>query len=295
MNKIFDYSIVDLQLFADGGADGASGAASVTGGEAGDGTTVAGDNQNVAGSDAGEGSAEKTTDRAKLYAQFKNDYKSEYEADMKRAIRGRLKSSNEYKNKVSPMIDMLAAKYGCESTDLEAIQKAMEDDDSYYSKRAMERGMTVSQMKQFDKIERENERYRLADAERQREADNAKAREAFNRQVEECKKTYPNFDAEAEAKDPNFSKLVRIGYDLKSAYEITHRHEIMTAAMQVAAQKSAEQVAASVASNSVRPSENGLGNNTPVVSSIDISKLTREQMEDYKKQARNGAKITFKQ
>ena len=283
---------IDLQLFADGGAEGASGAAAQGGSEAGGNQVATGDNQSAAGNVAEEGSASQ--DRATLFAQVKNDFKSEIDAEIQKAIRGRLKNSTEFKNKVNPIVSMLARKYDCEATDIDSIMKAMEDDDSYYSKAALERGMTVDQFRQFDKIERENAQFRLADQQRQEAADRLKARDNFTRQCDACRKTYPDFNIETESANPNFTKLIKAGFDVQEAYEFAHRHEIMKSGMQDAANKAAEQVSAAVAANNARPSENGIGSNTPVVTTIDISKLSREQLADIKKRARAGEKITFR-
>lgn len=283
---------IDLQLFADGGAEGASGAAAQGGSEAGSNQVATGDNQSAAGNVAEEGSANQ--DRATLFAQVKNDFKSEIDAEIQKAIRGRLKNSTEFKNKVNPIVSMLARKYDCEASDIDSIMKAMEADDSYYSKAALERGMTVDQFRQFDKIERENAQFRLADQQRQEAADRMRAKENFTRQCDECRAAYPDFNIEAESANPNFVKLIKAGYNVTDAYEFAHRHEIMKKNMQNAANQAAEQVSAAVAANNARPSENGIGNNTPVVTSIDISKLSREQIADIKKRARAGEKITFK-
>lgn len=55
---------------------------------------------------------------------------------------------------------MLAQKYGVDPGDLEKLSSAIEEDDSYYEDEATRRGLTVQQLKEMKRIERENETLR---------------------------------------------------------------------------------------------------------------------------------------
>lgn len=278
--------ILKLQLFADGGDAGATGSNAAT-------PTAEGSSPIAEGQ-----SAEVNADeRAKAYAQFKTDYKAEYDNDVQSIVKDRLKKSNaankELNDKLSalsPILENMSKKYGVDANDVNAIMTAYNDDDSNYEDEAYEKGMTVDQVKAFREIERENSRLRAAEEERARQVQYAE----WDRQAAELQQVYPNFDMGNELQNENFRRMMNAGVPIRTAYEVAHKDELMRGAMQFTAQKTATQVTNAVIANKARPAENGLSNNSASVSNIDISKLSRAQREDYKRRAAKGERITFK-
>lgn len=287
--------LFDLQLFAEGGAAGDSGtSAGVVSGqtEAQTSDVQTGTGENTDAADSAEG---EVPSRAEQYAKFKNDYKQEFDAEIQKAIRGRLKSANDYKGKVNPIIEMLSEKYGVKADDLDALGKAVMEDESFYEEEALREGMSVAQLKQFKQLERENRAFKeAAEAKQQREQEQH-VWNALQQEAKAVKNVYSAFDLETELKNPVFSKLLKNDVPMQAAYEVIHRNEIIPAAMQAASQKTAQKVANAVAANKARPLENGLSSQAAAVTRTDISKLTPEQMEDYKARARRGEKITFRE
>lgn len=285
---------IELQLFADGAGDSGASAEVVTGQALADNSegqdNSSGESTNVADSKEG---AEPS--RAELYKKFKLDFKNEFDSEMEKAIKGRLKNANSFKSKVTPIIDMLCEKYGCSANDLDALSNAVTEDESFYEEEALKEGMTVAQLKQMKKLKRENKAFKDAYEARQQQEQEQSVWNALQEEAESVKNIYSTFDLRTELNNPAFSKLLKSNVPMQTAYEVIHKDEIISATMQIASQRAAERVANSVASNKARPSENGMSNQGPVITRVDISKLTSKQMEEYKARARKGEKITFKE
>ncbi len=294
MKKTLDFSHIDLQLFAEGGSAGASGAAAGSDGASSngsDGVTNTGENTTAAGSDTAEG----TVDRASQYAKFKEDYKAEYDADVQKLIRNRLHKANNYEKKTQPLFSALADKYGVDASNIDAIIKAVEEDDSFYQEKALEAGLTVAEYKEKYKMQQELERYRAQDRERRETAERTEAMNRLYAQAEEVKKVFPDFDINKESQNPDFARLVSKGVPCLAAYKAVHHDDIVASAMATAVQKASDKLSASVAANASRPNENGMSSQSSAISTVDVKNLSKEQMSDFKKRALAGEKITFRE
>lgn len=233
------------------------------------------------------------------------EYKDEFDKRVQSIIQKRFKTAKaaeERMTKLSPLLDLIAKKYGVENLDdVDTLVQKVTDDDAYYEDEAMERGIPVDALKQIQKVESENRVLKQAEAERQAEAEEAERRAEFDRlfmqvraESDNIKKVYPAFDFDTEMRDPNFMRLAFTqGVGPKTAYEIIHKDEIIGGAMQYATQRAQEQTAASIASGNKRPVEGWTGNASPANTKIDVSSLTPQQMKDYIKRAQRGEKITF--
>ena len=79
--------------------------------------------------------------------------------------------------------------------------------------------------------------------------------------------------------NPVFSRLVspNVGMSVEDAYYAVHRKEIQTAAMQVAAQKAAEQISNAIQSGSRRPDESSAAAQAPSVTTFDYKKMSQAE------------------
>lgn len=282
----------DLQLFAEGA--GSSGDAGADGSD----SAVQTETQGTAGEthDADAAAAEATAEknRTEEYRKFKKDYKQEFDSEVQSILKKRLKKASEFEGKMNTVIGMLADKYGGDPSDLDSVIKSLEEDDSFFEEAAMSKGLSVEQYKEFRKMERENKAFREAAEEMQRQHQADEIYSEWQRQSEKAKAVYTDFSLDTEILNPDFTKLIRSGVDVKTAYEVIHKDEIIPAAMQLASQKTAEKISNAVASNNLRPSENGLSASSSALTTLDPSRLTKAQMEEYKKRALRGEKITFR-
>lgn len=308
--KILFPMILNLQLFAEGagGGDGGTGSEGATGATA---TATVSQNKGAKNpladvkygiqaeeaSPSPEVSIPTTEDRnAKFEELIKGEYKDLYDARVQDTIQKRLKSSKETVDKynaLTPTLEMLAKKYGVDSSDIEALNKAIEEDDSYYEEEALEKGMTVQQLKEIKKMERENAALR-EQMEAQNRKDNAAQQYAtWMRQAEEAKKLYPNLNFEAETQNPQFRQLLLSGIDVGTAYMVVHKDEIIPAAMQYTAKTVEQKLTNKFIANGARPSENGNSSQSASVVKSDVSQLSKADRQEIIRRVQRGEKIRF--
>ena len=316
---------IDLQLFAEGGGGAAAG-----GGAAGTGGTGAAEGtQSVAtpvattqrkgvksnpladvkygvqpedrAVPAAEGQATETVvaqpDRnAEFEKLIKGEYKDLYEARMRESLQKRFKGQQEITDKynaLTPTLEILAQKYGVEVGDIEALNKAIEEDDSYFEDEALEKGLTVEELKRIRKVEREN-------AELKRQMEEQETRENANRlysqwmqQEQETKGIYPSFSLEAEMQNPKFVDLLRSNIDVRTAYEVLHKDEIIPAAMQFTAKAVEQKIANKIIANGARPVENGMNSQGAAVVKRDPTQLTKADRAEVNRRVARGEIISF--
>lgn len=300
-NNTFFWNL-NLQLFAEGGGaaggDGGTGTgASAVGMPA---TSNTGAKGQVSGAEqvaAGQEPIVADERQAKFEELIKGEYKDLYDQRMQDTIKRRLKASQETVDKynaLTPTLEMLAKKYGVDASDIASLNKAIEEDDSYYEDEALERGISVDQLKAIRKMEREN-------AELKRQMQEQSVREQADRiyagwmeQAASLKQVYPGFDLNAELVNPRFVDLLRSNIDVRTAYEVIHKDEIIPAAMQFTAQQVEQKIANKIAAGQGRPQENGLRNAASAVVKSDVSQLSREDRRKLYERARNGEHITFR-
>lgn len=282
---------LDLQLFAEGAGDGGTASAGTTG-ETG---TAAVSQTTIIDAD---GNTAQTIDReAEFEKLIKGEYKDLYDARMQDTIQKRLKGQKETVEKyeaLAPTLSTLAKKYGVDATDIKALNKAIEEDDAYYEEEALEKGVTVEQLKQFKKMERENaELKKLRDENNAKEAAEKKVA-AWMEQSKQVKAIYPSFDLKSEMQNSKFLDLLRVpGVDVRTAYELVHKDEIIAGAMQFTAKTVEKKIADKIAANGARPTENGLNSQSASLTRSDVSQLSKEDILDYQRRVMRGEKVSF--
>lgn len=305
--KIFDLlPMLNLQLFAEGAGAGDGGTAEGAGVTApAAGVQTKGVKNPLA--DVKYGIQEETApaaevnppapDRnAEFEALIKGQYKEQYDAKMQDTIQKRLKGhkENEAKlNALAPMLEQMASKYGVDASDIEALAKAVEEDDSYYEQEAMEKGMTVKQLKEIKKMERENAALKAQMDEAQKQENGKKLYAAWMQQADETKKVYPSFDLQTEMNNPKFLDLLRSNIDVRTAYEVTHKDEIIAGAMQFTAKTVEQKVANRIAAGGARPTENGMNSQGASLVKSDVSQLSKADRAEIIRRVQRGEKIKF--
>lgn len=302
--------LLNLQMFADGGADGDGGtgnagttadsmlATSTKGAKNPLASVQYGVQEDVQTADAPETATEVTAEdrNAKFEALIKGEYKDLYDARMQDTIQKRLKSTKDTVdryNELTPTIELLARKYGVDANDIKALNSAIEEDDAYYEDEAYEKGLTVEQLKSIKKMEREN-------AELKRQMQETQVRENADRiyaswmeQAESLKPVYPTFDLQTELQNQKFTDLIRNNIDVRTAYEVVHKDEIIPQAMAFTASKVTEKIANSIRTSGNRPSENGLSHSSSAVVKSDVSQLSKEDRLEIARRVARGEKIRF--
>ena len=317
MENITKILSVDLQLFA----DGAAGTGGDGGNAAGTGVTAAaavpqgkGVKSNpLASVKYGIQSDEPATAEPETEAKpaaaptpearqaafdqlIRGEYKDLYDAKVQAIVRDRLKSRNETVEKyeaLTPTLQMLADKYGVDVSDVKALNKAIEDDDAFYEAEAEEKGITVQQLKEIRRMERENKALKEEMRAKQSQDEANQRYAAWMQQADGLKAVYPTFDLNAEVENPQFRQLLRSGIDVRTAYEVIHKDEIIPAAMQFTAKTVEQKIANKIASGGSRPAENGMANQGAATVKSDVSKLTRADRDEIIRRVQRGEKIRF--
>lgn len=288
-----NYSIfeLELQLFAEGAASAAGEGAAGSTGEA------------QAAAETGEADTQDAAEKRKAdYAKFKNDFKAEFDAEVQGMIKKRFKSAKEneaaareYRESTSRVFDALAVNYDLDPDDIDGILRAVQADNSFLEAEALKRGVPVEELKHTRTIERENARYRAEREAYEREQAADEKYRTWLAQEQDARFVYPSLDLREEIKDPDFYRLLESGVDVKTAFEVVHKDDIIAAGMQYAVRKTAANVQLETDRNNRRPRENGLSSPPAVKTQTDVSKLSRKEMEEYIERARRGEKITFRE
>ena len=116
---------------------------------------------------------------------------------------------------------------------------------------------------------------------------------AWQEQAQQTKSVYPSFDMDAEMQNPQFVALLRSNVDVRTAFEVLHKDEIIPAAMQYTAQQTKSKIAKSIASGSNRPAENGISSQSAARVKSDVTQLSKADREEIYRRAARGEKITF--
>ena len=281
---------LDLQLFAEGGSgDGGTGSEGTTG------ATEAAAVSQTSITDADGTTATNIDRKAEFEKLIKGEYKDLYDERMQDTIKNRLKGQKEIVDKynaLSPMFETLSKKYGVDASDPEAIMKAIEEDDSYYEEEALEKGISVEHLKEIRKMERENaELKKLRDEQNAKEAAEKRVAE-WMEESKQVKAIYPQFDLKSEMQNSKFVDLLRVpGVDVRTAYELTHKDEIIAGAMQFTAKTVEKKIADKIAANGARPTENGLNSQSASLTKSDVSQLSKADILDIQRRVARGEKV----
>ena len=227
---------------------------------------------------------------------IKGEYKDLYDARVQDTIQKRLKGQKETVDKynaLTPTLEILARKYGVDAADIEALNKAIEEDNSFYEEEALQKGLSVQQLKEIRKMERENADLKAQMQEQQTKENANKLYASWMQQADEAKKVYPTFDLRAEMNNPRFVDLLRSNIDVRTAYEVLHKDEIIPAAMQFTAKTVEQKLTNKIIAGGARPTENGMSSQGAAVVKSDVSQLSKADRAEIIRRVQRGEKIRF--
>ncbi len=115
----------------------------------------------------------------------------------------------------------------------------------------------------------------------------------LRKQEQEAKAVYPGLDVAKELQDPRFVKLLRADVDIRTAYEVLHRSEILPAAMAYTARQVERKLTNHIAAGNARPAENGMAGQSAALIGSDVSQLSRAQRQEIIRRVQGGEKIRF--
>lgn len=264
-----------------------------------DGEATGSDNGQVAADQTGSDTTQVATEEkedldADFEALIKGKYKAQYDTRFQQGINARHKDYMQNKQQLeslNPMLDMLKEKYGV--SDVKDLQKAIMDDDSYYEEEAMERGLTVEQLKYMKQMERENKAYKAREQESIQEQMQREKIEGWLRQEAQFKQKAPDFSLREELANPEFERLLAAGVNVETTFNVIHQDEIMSGAMNYTAKKAVEKTVNDIKARGMRPSENGLGTTATEPKRKTVGEMTGEEILEMANKAKKGEKISF--
>lgn len=303
---------IDLQLFAEGAGDG-GGTSGTEGTQGATGAAAMSQKTGVKNplaevrygiqpeevaqtTDAQQATQTPTDNRQAEYDAFIKANKDLDDARVQNIVQKRLKNYKEtveQNEAARPILETLAKKYGVDASDLKALNKAIEEDDAYYEEEALEKGLTVQQLKDIRKMERENADLKRQMQEQSRQENANRLYAQWMQQADSTRAIYPSFDLNSEMQNPEFIKLLRSNVDVRTAYEVLHKDEIIHGAMQFTAKTVEQKLTNKIIANGARPTENGNSSQGAAVVKSDVSKLTRADRDEIARKVARGEKITF--
>ena len=115
----------------------------------------------------------------------------------------------------------------------------------------------------------------------------------WQEKAQSIRETYPEFALEREMADPRFRQLLRARVDMRTAYEILHKDEIIPAAMAYAAQTVERKLAEKLRWEGIRPAENGVSQSGAVSMGSRVSQMSRKEIADLCRRVERGEKVSL--
>lgn len=266
----------------------------------------AAENQNeVEGKDGEEkGKAKSPEERRKAFGELlRGEYADLTEELMQNAVTEaarRLEASPAMKG----LMQALQEKYGTDANDLVALTEAVRNgavkDDAYYEKLAMEKGVSTRTARELDKLESQNkhlteQQQMIQQMERQRvqQARIAELQAGWDREAEQLKAQYPDFNMAEVLANPEVEKMMRTGVSMTNAYRSAYFDHILKQQQAATARQVEQGVVNRLQQRNARPGENGTRPGGAVQTKIDVSHMSRKEMEEMEKRAMRGEVITL--
>lgn len=266
----------------------------------------AAENQNEAEGKDGEekGKTKSPEERRKAFGELlRGEYADLTEELMQNAVTEatrRLEASPAMKG----LMQALQEKYGTDANDLVALTEAVRNgavkDDAYYEKLAMEKGVSTRTARELDKLESQNkhlteQQQMIQQMERQRvqQARIAELQAGWDREAEQLKAQYPDFNMAEVLANPEVEKMMRSGVSMTNAYRSAYFDHILKQQQAATAQQVEQGVVNRMQQRNARPGENGTRPGGAVQTKIDVSHMSRKEMEEMERRAMRGEVITL--
>lgn len=231
---------------------------------------------------------------------IKGEYKDLYAARVQKIIDTRFKQAKQaeaHAQKLAPVLELLAGRYNVDANDADALLKALESDEGYLEDEAIEQGLSVEQLKEMKRLQRDSAELRRINEERQRAEHAERVFQGWQEQARATAQVYQGFNLQSECQHPEtgerFLGLLRSGVDVRTAYEVVHKDELIGGAMQFTAQQVQQKTINDIRTRGMRPPENGAAGGAGVTVKSDPNKLTKADRDEIARRVMRGERISF--
>ena len=246
---------------------------------------------------ADKSSADPEAHRKAFGELMRGEYNREFGEMIVQATQKAYDSILNEQGPVGRILNALGQKYGTAPGDYEALAAAVEGgvvkDDAYYEDMAMKKGISVQLAKEMDALESENAKHRAAEQQRAEAAKMEAIQQEWDAAAERIRAEDPGFDIKTALADPDFAQMLKLGVKMEDAYKARYFDDIMARKTAETAKKTESGVVERIRQRGARPSENGTNPGGAAVLKTDVSKLTPAQCEELERRAMRGQIITF--
>ncbi len=246
---------------------------------------------------ADKSSADPEAHRKAFGELMRGEYNREFGEMIVQATQKAYDSILNEQGPVGRILNALGQKYGTAPGDYEALAAAVEGgvvkDDAYYEDMAMKKGISVQLAKEMDALESENAKHRAAEQQRAEAAKMEAIQQEWDAAAERIRAEDPGFDIKTALADPDFAQMLKLGVKMEDAYKARYFDDIMARRTTQTAKTVEKGVEARIRQRGARPSENGTNPGGAAVLKTDVSKLTPQQCEELERRAMRGQIITF--
>ena len=290
---------MNLQMFADGGDGSSSGGAADNGAEV---AAPQAESVVIYGKQQGVADPDREATPEERHKRFEELIKGEYREEFAKRTQGiidqrfaQTKQLQQTLDSYDPLLKTLADRYGVkDATDIEALMKAIDEDQSFYQEEALRKGLTVEQLKEVKRLERENDEFRRAKEAQEAQQRGEQIYSGWLQEAEAIKAKYGiDFDLNAEVQNEEFARLLKSGVSVEGAYKAIHFDDMVSGAMALTANNVRNQLSQSVQSRASRPAENGTVPQSAVTFKTDVNALSKKDRDEIERRVMRGEIITF--
>jgi hypothetical protein len=187
---------------------------------------------------------------------------------VRKRLKGQQQTLEQYRA-LEPSLELLAQKYGVEAKDPQALAQAI----AAGEQPPREGEDAASELQRRDSARQQYEQWMW--------------------QAQQAKAMYPGLNLTQEVRNPRFMALLNSGVDVADAYLVTHRDEIIPAAMYSTARAVEEKLANRIAANGARPSETAMTTGGTALVADQVAHMSKAQRQDIIRRVRRGETIRF--
>lgn len=304
-----DYINLHLHMFdggAAGGAEGGAEGAASTQDSGAEPTVVYGkepaadDGTSQVGSDEGGDDPDSNELKEDIDAEFeeliKGKYKQQFDGRVHNIMQNRFKNAQDAKDvaaKWQGATAALAAMYGIDGTDPDALKDAIEKDDGLFSAQAEAQGLTPEQFRENLRLRMDAQTGRNMQEQMRIEAEKQATFQRWESEAAELTETFPNFDLAYELENEAFLDGLSRGLSVRDAFFVAHMDEIVAGSNAAAKSEATQKVVDNFNQRAARPAENGASHKPAVIRKTDPSKFTDADLDEIARRSRRGETIRF--